>query len=71
MTKQVNIRSDVQLNFGEIGDYWDEDIVDKVMEILREYQYLFPTKFSDLKGLVVDSGIMNITLKLDTNPVKQ
>lgn len=35
-----------------IGDYWDEEIVDKVTNFLRKYQDLFPNKFSDLKGIV-------------------
>eukprot|EP00253_Pinus_taeda_P023213 PITA_23213 len=52
-------------------DYWDEDIVDKVTELLHEYHDLFPTKFLDLKGIVGDLGVMNITLKPDAKPVKQ
>ena len=31
-----------------IGDYWDEDTVDKVTKLLHEYHDLFPTKFSNL-----------------------
>ena len=31
----------------------------------------FPTKFSDLKGIIGDLGVMEITLKLDVKPVKQ
>jgi len=52
-------------------DYWDDAIVDKVAEVLPEYQYLFPTKFSNLKGIIGDLGVMKITLKLDAKPVKQ
>lgn len=39
------------------------------MELLREYQDLFPTNFSNLEGIVGDLGIMNIILKLDSKPV--
>ncbi len=46
-------------------------MVDKVPDLLREYQDLFPTNVSDLKGIVSDLGVMNITLKLDVKPVKQ
>jgi len=46
-------------------------MVDKVAEFLREYQDLFPTKFRELKGIIGDLGVMNITLKLDAKPVTQ
>ena len=55
----------------KIGDYWDEDTVEKVTKLLREYQDLFPTKFSNLKGIVGDLGNMKITLKLDKKPIKK
>ena len=54
----------------KIGDYWDDTIVDKVFELLCEYQDLFPTNFRDLKGIIKDLGMMKITLKLDTKAVK-
>jgi len=43
--------------------------VDKVAELLREYQDLFPTKFIDLKGIIGDLGMMKITFKPDAKPV--
>lgn len=67
----MNIGLKDQLKFANIGDYWDEDTVDKVRELLWEYQDLFPTKFSDLKGIVRDLGIMKITLKPNANLVKK
>ena len=36
-TRQVNIGSNTQPRFAKIGDYWDEDIVDKVAELLLKY----------------------------------
>ena len=45
--------------------------MDKVIELLREYQDLFPTKFTDLKGIIGDLGVMNITLNTDMKPVKK
>ena len=45
--------------------------MDKVVKLLHEYQDLFHTKFSDLKGIIGDLGFMKITLKLEANPVKQ
>ena len=70
-TKQLNIGTEVEPKFVKIGDYWDDATVDKVAELLREYQDLFPTKFTDLKGIIGDLGVMRITLKPDTKPVKQ
>jgi len=69
-TKQVNICTKVEPKFANIGDYWDETIVDKVVELLRKYQDLFPTQFSYLKGIVGDLCLMKIILKLDAKPVK-
>eukprot|EP00253_Pinus_taeda_P003425 PITA_03425 len=54
-----------------MGDYWDDATVDKVAELLQEYQDLFPTKFLDLKGNIGDLGVMKITLKPDAKPIKQ
>ena len=45
-------------------------MLDKVVELLREYQDLFPTKFTDLKGIIEDLGVMKITLKPNANPIK-
>lgn len=45
--------------------------MDKVAELLWEYQDLFPTKFSNMKGIVGDMGVMKITLKPDAKPVKK
>lgn len=40
-------------------------MVDKVTELLHEYQDLFHTKFSNLKGIIGDLGVMKITLNPD------
>jgi len=69
-TKQVNIGTKAESKFAKIGDYWDDATVDKVVELLCEYQDLFPTKFLDLKGIVGDLGIMKITLNPDMKPIK-
>ena len=39
--------------------------------MLCEDQDLFPTKFTELKGIIGDLGIMKITLKPDAKPVQQ
>lgn len=70
-TKQVNIGTEVEPKFAKIGDYWDDATVDKFVELLREYQDLFPTKFPDLKGIIGDLGVMKITLKPNVKPIKE
>ena len=62
---EVNIGMTEKPKLAKIGDYWDHDIVGKVAELLTEYQDLFPIKFSELKGITGDLGVMCITLKLD------
>lgn len=69
--KQVNIGSKLEPKFTHIGNFWDEYMVGKVVELLHEYRDLLPTKFSELKGIVGDLGMMKINLKLDVNRVKQ
>lgn len=45
-------------------------MVDKFIELLRKYKDLFPTKITNLKGIIEDLGIMRITLKPDAKPIK-
>ena len=59
-----------QPNLAKIGDYWDDDTVGKIVELLTEYQDMFPTNFSELKGILGDLGVMKITLKPDARLVK-
>ena len=41
------------------------------MDLLLEYQDLFPTNFLEIKGIVGDLGEMKIPMKLDAKPFKQ
>ena len=69
--KQVNIGTDEESKYVTVGDYWDDATVDKVVELLNEYQDLFSTKITELKGIISDLGMMKITLKPNVKPVKQ
>jgi len=62
---------EAELKFVKIGDYWDDATVDKVIKFLYEYQDLFRTKFTELKGIIGDLGVMNITLNPKAKPVKK
>ena len=43
-TKKVNIGIDANPNMASIGDYWDDETVGHIANLLHEYQDLFPTK---------------------------
>jgi hypothetical protein len=61
--KKVNIGIEQTLNLVNVGDYWDVATIDKITKLLHEYQDLFPTKFTDMKGIKGPMGEMNIPLK--------
>ena len=46
-------------------------MVSKVTQLLHNYQYLFPKKFSEMKGILGDIGVIKIPLKPNAKPVKQ
>ena len=46
-------------------------MVSKITDLLHEFQDLFPTNFSDIKGIVGDLGEMKIHLRLDYKPSRQ
>jgi hypothetical protein len=54
-----------------IGDYWDEQIVERITELLCKYSDMFPTTFSNMKGIEEDLGEMKIPLKHEANSVRQ
>jgi hypothetical protein len=50
--KKVNIGTEETPKLANVGDYWDAATIDKITELLHEYQDLFPlTKFTDMKGI--------------------
>jgi hypothetical protein len=69
--KKVNIGTEKAPKLANVGDYWDDATIDKITELLHEYQDLFPTKFTDMKGIKGPMGEMKIPLKPDARPVKQ
>jgi hypothetical protein len=61
--KKVNIDTVEQPKMARIGDYWDEQTVESIIELLREYSDLFPTTFTKMKGIAGELGEMNIPLR--------
>ena len=43
----------------------------KITDLLHEFQYLFPMKFSEMKWILGELGEMKIPLKLDAKPVRK
>ena len=69
--KKFNIGTKKTLKLANVGDYWDDVTIDKITELLHEYQDIFPTKFIDIKGIKGPMGEMRMPLKLGANPVKK
>ena len=45
--------------------------MENITYILHEFQDMFPTKLSEMKGILGDLGEMKIPLKPDAKPVRQ
>ena len=69
--KKVNIRTEENLKFANIGDYWNEETMAKIIYLSHEFQDLFPTKLSKMKGILGDLGEMKIQLKPYAKPVRK
>ena len=54
--RKVNIGTEENPKFVSVGDYWDEETMAKIMDLLHEFQYFFPTKFYEMKGILGDLG---------------
>ena len=52
------------------GDYWDEETMANIMDLLHEFQDLFPIKFYEIKGILGDFGEMKIPLKPEAKMVR-
>ena len=47
--RKVNIGMKENPKFANVGDYWDEETMAKITNLLHEFQDLFPTIFSKMK----------------------
>jgi hypothetical protein len=63
--KKVNIGTKKTPKFANVGDYWDATTIDKITELLHGYQDLFPTKFTDMKGIKGKMCEMRIPYRLN------
>ena len=69
--RKVNIGTEENPKFASVGDYWDEETMAKIMDLLHGFQDLFLEKFLEIKGIPGDFGEMKISLKPDVKPVRQ
>ena len=66
--KEVHIGSPKNPKFANVRDYWDDEVVAKIADLLHEYQNLFHTNFSKMRGIMRYLGEMKIPLRLDAKP---
>jgi hypothetical protein len=60
---KVNIGTTEHPKMASIGDYRDEQTMERITKLLREYNDLFPTTFTEMKGIVGELGEMKISLR--------
>ena len=53
---KINVGSLENPKFSNIGDYWDYETIEKITDLLHEFQDLFATKFLEMKGIIEDLG---------------
>jgi hypothetical protein len=68
---KVNIGTMKHPKMANIGDYWDDPIVECITELLHEYNNLFPTTFTEMKGIAGELGEMKIPLRPEARPIRQ
>jgi hypothetical protein len=69
--KKVNIGTNDNPKMASIGYYWDEQTVKRIAELLHEYSDLFPTTFTEMKGIAGELCEMKIPLKLEARPIRK
>ena len=69
--RKVNIGTEESPKFTSVGDYWDEETMEKIIDLLHEFQDLFLTKFYEMKDILGGLGEMKIALKPNAKPVRK
>lgn len=69
--KEYNISIEGQPKMAKIGDYWSEQHTTKIINLLKEYPYVFTRDYKYLKGLVKEIGYMKINLIPKAKPIKK
>ena len=60
--KMKKHNTDIEENpkMATIVDYWDEEIMNQVVDLLKEYEDIFSNTFLEMKGIAGDIGEMKI-----------
>jgi len=61
-TIEVDISNDGRWNMENIGDYWLEKKTREIVDLLKQYQYVFARDYKDLKGLFEQKEEMKTNL---------
>jgi hypothetical protein len=69
--KKFNIGTVENPKMASIGDYWDEQTIERITKLLHDYNDLFPTIFIEMKGVAGELGEMKIPLRAEARPNKQ
>ena len=69
--KEVHIGSQKNSEFANNRDYWDDEAIANIIDLLQEYHNLFHTNFAEMRGIVRDLGEMKIPLRLSAQLTKQ
>ena len=70
-TKEFDISNDDRPKMVQIRYYWSDKKKIDIVNLLKEYQYVFSRDYKDLKGLVEEMGEMKIKLIPRTKPIKK
>jgi hypothetical protein len=68
--EKVNIGTVKSPNIASIKDYWNNQTVERITELLHKYSDLFPVTFLEMKGLSGELGEVKIPLKPESRPVR-
>jgi hypothetical protein len=68
---KVNIGTTENPKMENNGDYWDEQKIERITELLHDYSDMFSTTFTNMKCIASELGEMNIPLKPEARSVRQ
>ena len=69
--KKVNIGTNDNPKMASIGDYWDGQIVESIMNLFHEYNDMFPTTFTKMKSIAGELREMKIPLKHEARSIRK
>jgi hypothetical protein len=68
---KVNIGTTNNPKMEIIGDDWDEQTVERIIDLLWEYSDMFPMTFTEMIGIAGELREMNIPLNPEVRPVRK